>query len=81
MATPVLGPHGTTVGALELITDVLANRARLSSPALAIAARSLGRQLAADPSLLPTGSGPAPLQWRADPTDAALSWCRPEEVG
>jgi DNA-binding IclR family transcriptional regulator len=81
MATPVLGPHGVTVGALELVTDVYANRARLSSTALAIAARSLGRQLAADPSLLPTGSGPAPLQWRADPTSAALSWRRPEEVG
>ena len=64
MATPVLGPHGAIVGALELIADVLANRAGLSSPALAIAARSLGRQLAADPSLLPD-------RFRSRPTPVA----------
>lgn len=81
VATPVLTPAGVAIGAMELVTDVFANRVSVPGPALAVAARGLGRQLAADPSLLPTGSGSTPLQWRADPTDAALAWCRPDQVG
>jgi hypothetical protein len=40
-------------------------------PALAVAARALGRRLADDPVALPSGTGPAPLHWPVDPTAPA----------
>ena len=75
IATAVFGPDGAVVGAIELAVDDLVGGMRLARPALVVAARSLSHLLAADPAALPTGSGAAPLLWRADPTSAALSWC------
>jgi DNA-binding IclR family transcriptional regulator len=81
VAVPVFGPHGGVVGALELAVDNLTNGLHDARPLLVVAARGLSRQLASTPGALPTGSGPAPLRWRADPTSAALTWSEPEVAG
>jgi DNA-binding IclR family transcriptional regulator len=81
VAVPVFGPHGAVVGALELAVDNLATGLRDARPLLVVAARGLSRQLAFAPGAMPTGSGRAPLRWRADPTSAALTWSEPEVAG
>jgi DNA-binding IclR family transcriptional regulator len=81
IAVPVFGPHGAVIAALELAVDNLANGLRDARLLLVVAARGLARQLAFNAGALPTGTGRAPLQWRADPTSAALTWSEPEAVG
>lgn len=81
VAVPVFGPHGAVVGALELAVDNLANGLHDARPVLVVAARGLSRQLAFTTGAMPTGSGRAPLRWRADPTSAALTWSEPEAAG
>jgi DNA-binding IclR family transcriptional regulator len=81
VAVPVFGPDGGVVGALELAVDNLENALHDARPLLVVAARGLSRQLASTEGALPTGSGPSPLRWRADPTSAALSWSEPEVAG
>jgi DNA-binding IclR family transcriptional regulator len=80
-AVPVFGPHGVVVGALELAVDDLANGLHDARLLLVVAARGLSRQLAFNPGAMPTGTGAAPLRWRADPTSAALTWSEPEAAG
>jgi DNA-binding IclR family transcriptional regulator len=80
-AVPVFGPHGAVVGALELAVDNLASGLHDARLLLVVAARGLSRQLAFAPGAMPTGCGPAPLRWRADPTSAALTWSEPEAAG
>jgi DNA-binding IclR family transcriptional regulator len=81
VAVPLFGPHGAVVGALELAVDNLANGLHDARLLLVVAARGLSRQLAFTPGAMPTGSGPAPLRWRADPTSPALTWSEPEAAG
>jgi hypothetical protein len=81
IAVPVFGPHGSVVAALELAVGNLANGLRDARLLLVVAARGLARQLAFNAGALPTGTGGAPLRWRADPTSAALTWSEPEAVG
>jgi DNA-binding IclR family transcriptional regulator len=80
-AVPVFGPHAVVVGALELAVDHLAHGLHDARLLLVVAARGLSRQLAFTPEAMPTGTGRAPLRWRADPTSAALTWSEPEVAG
>jgi DNA-binding IclR family transcriptional regulator len=83
VAVPVFGPHGGVVGALELAVDNHSFTSGLHDARLllVVAARGLSRQLASTSGAMPTGSGRAPLRWRADPTSAALTWSEPEAAG
>jgi DNA-binding IclR family transcriptional regulator len=81
IAAPVFAPHGGVVAALELATATAVDALRDARARLVVAARGLSRQLACSPAALPTGSGAAPLRWRADPTSAELSWWEAEVAG
>ena len=82
VAVPVFGPAGV-VAALELAgpTPAFAVPAvggtrplTAAATALVVAARALGRRLADDPGVLPSGTGPTPLHWPVDPTAQAPSF-------
>ena len=45
-----------------------------AATALVVAARALGRRLADDPGVLPSGTGSTPLHWPVDPTAPRLSF-------
>ena len=81
IAAPVFAPHGGVVAALELATATAMDALQSARIPLVVAARGLSRQLACSPAALPTGSGAAPLRWRADPTSAELSWWESEVAG
>jgi DNA-binding IclR family transcriptional regulator len=81
VAVPVRVPDGSVVGALELSAGSLAPDMQSVRASLLVAARGLGRALAARPAVLPTGTGATPLDWRADPTNPSLSSREPDVAG
>ena len=76
-ATPVRGPDGLVVGALELSIDYLRELPQARA-CLFIAAHGLGRVLATRPAALSVSDG-AP-HWRADPTSARQAAARRKQA-
>jgi DNA-binding IclR family transcriptional regulator len=70
VAAPVFGPTGV-IAALEIAGTGFSLNVKGQTPALLYAARALGRRLADQPTLLPSGTGTTPLRWPVDPTSSA----------